>query len=92
VLTRGPRSECSSREDVSAVIHGQTLTFTNSELEKFTIAFNPRKDGSFSEIHVDEGGGIVEISGRVIAASIEADVINLPCHHHWHLKKESGSK
>jgi hypothetical protein len=57
-------------------------------VRKYTIGFYPDPDGSFHEIHTDEGGTSVDIRGRIIGDVIEADVINPPCEHHWHLKKE----
>jgi hypothetical protein len=87
-LTKGSGSDCPTKEDVSVTIHGETLTFTNSALKNYTIAFYPRPDGSFVETHVDEGGDTVEIRGHIIEDVIEADVYNPPCEHHWRLKKK----
>jgi hypothetical protein len=90
VLTKGSDLMCPAKENVSVTIHGQTLTFTNSALEKFTITFDPNRGGSFGELY--GGGDIVKIHGRVIGEVIEADVTNYdtnpPCEHHWHLKKD----
>jgi len=79
---------CPAEEDVSVTIHGETLTFTNSALKKFIIGFDPRQDGSFHEIHTEEGGATVDIVGRIDGDVIDADVTNPPCEQHWHLKKE----
>jgi hypothetical protein len=88
-LTKGAAGPvCPSEEDVSVIIHGETLTFTNSVLKKFTITFYPSQDGSFGETYTDEGGAAVRIRGRVTGDVIDADVINPPCEHHWHLKRE----
>jgi hypothetical protein len=88
VLTKGEGSQCFPAEDnVSVTIHGETLTFTNSQLKKFLIAFNPHQDGSFSQISVDVDGDTVTIQGRIAGGFLDADVINPPCEHHWHLKK-----
>jgi hypothetical protein len=87
-LVKGSGPLCPAEEDVSVTIHGQTLTFTNSALKKFTIGFYLNQDGSFSQIYVDEGGDTVNIHGHVIEGVLDADVTNPPCEHHWHLKKE----
>ena len=36
VLTKG---SCAAADDVSVIIHGETLTFTNSALKKFVVGF-----------------------------------------------------
>jgi hypothetical protein len=87
-LVKGSGPTCPAEESVSLTIRGETLTFTNSVLKKFTIAFYPNPDGSFGQIYVDEGGDTVNIKGRVTGDVIEADVTNPPCAHHWHLQKE----
>jgi hypothetical protein len=79
---------CPAEENVSVIIHGQTLTFTNKVLENFIISFYPSQDGSFGEIYTGEGGGAVRIRGRVIGDVIEADVTNPPCEHHWRVTRE----
>jgi hypothetical protein len=89
VLTRGPGAQCPATEDVSVTIHGATMHFTNSQLKNSVIAFYPKRDGSFGEIYVDEGGDTVTIHGRVNGDIIEADVNNPPCEHHWHLRIET---
>ena len=89
VLTKdsaGP--ECPAEDDVSVTINGETLTFTNSALKKFGLAFYPRQDGAFGSTYTDQGGDVVRIRGRVIGDVIDADVTNPPCEHHWHLKKQ----
>jgi hypothetical protein len=88
VLTKGPSSGCPTTEDVSITITGSVLTFTDSELRSFPIDFEPRPDGSFDEISINLGGTTVDIHGRVTGSSLEADVINPPCVHHWHLEKK----
>jgi hypothetical protein len=88
-LVKGSDPTCVTQEDVSVTIHGETLTFTNSDLKKAGISFYPGRDGSFGETYVDEGGDTVKIHGRVIGNVIEADVTNPPCEHHWHLTKEN---
>jgi hypothetical protein len=87
VLTKGSGPQCPAEDDVSVTIHGETLTFTNSALKNFLIAFNPNQDGSFSQIYVDAGGDAVTIQGRVTGGFLDADVTNPPCEYHWHLKK-----
>ena len=89
VLTKGSASSmCPAADDVSVTIHGETLTFTNSALKKFTEPFFPGSDGSFGETYTDEGGAVVHYHGRIVGDIIEADVTNPPCEYHWHLKKE----
>jgi hypothetical protein len=86
--TAGP--SCPAEDDVSATIHGATLTFTDSELKKFDISFYPSPDGSFGETY--QGGDTVNIRGRITGDVIEAEVTDYgsdpPCEHHWQLKKE----
>jgi hypothetical protein len=80
---------CPADEDVTVRIRGKTLTFTNSRLKNFTIAFYVRQDGSFRQSHVHSQGAYVNIKGRVVGGLIEADVTDPPCEHHWHLEKVS---
>ena len=88
VLTKGSDRTCPAEDNVSVIIHGETLSFTNSALRNFVIGFYPKQDGSFHQISADKGGATVDIWGRVIGDGIEADITNPPCEHHWHLKKE----
>lgn len=92
LLTKGPGPVCPAEDDVSAIIRGKTLTFTDSGSRSFTIGFSPRQDGSFRQAYVDIGGSYVIIRGRIVGDVIEADVTNAPCQHHWHLKKEHRSQ
>jgi hypothetical protein len=88
-LTKGSAGPtCPAQDDVSVTIHGETLTFTNSALKKFGMAFYPRQDGSFGSTYTDEGGAVVSIRGRIAGDVIDADVHNPPCEHHWHLNKQ----
>jgi hypothetical protein len=64
------------------------LTFTNSALQNYAIGFDPHPDGTFTETHVDVGGDIVEIQGRINGGILNADVTNPPCEHHWRLEKK----
>jgi hypothetical protein len=86
-LTKGSGPRCPADDNVSVKIHGGALTFTNNALQKFVMGFHPRKDGSFRQSHVYKGGAFVNIKGRVVGNSLEADVVNPPCQHHWRLKK-----
>jgi hypothetical protein len=93
ILTKGSAGpECPAEDDVSVTIHGETLTFTNSVLKKFTQPFDPDPDGSFGQTYTAEGGAVVHYHGRIVGDVIEADVANYgtnpPCEHHWHLKKQ----
>jgi len=81
-------ANCPATDDVTVTIKGETLTFTNSALKKYTMAFDPNKDGSFQDVSIDVDGGTVDIHGRVVGDVIDADVNNPPCEHHWHLKKK----
>jgi hypothetical protein len=88
-LTKGSAGpNCPAEDNVSVTIHGETLTFTNSILKKFTESFYPGPDGSFGETYTDEGGAVVHYHGRIIGDVMDADVSNPPCEYHWHLKKE----
>ena len=86
-LTKGSGPMCPADEEVSVKIRGGTLTFTNNTLQNFVIGFHPRQDGSFRQSHVHQQGAFVNIKGRVTGDFLEADVINPPCEHHWHLQK-----
>ena len=56
VLIKGSDPYCPAEDDVSVIIHGEMLSFTDSALRKFRIGFYPSQDGSFGEISVGEGG------------------------------------
>ena len=89
VLTKGSAGAgCPAEDDVSVTIHGETLTFTNSALKKFTQGFFPAPDGSFGETYTDAGGAVFHYHGRIIGDVIEADAENPRCEYHWHLKKQ----
>jgi hypothetical protein len=89
VLTKGIASPtCPAEDDVSVIIHGETLTFTNSVLKNFTQPFYPRPDGSFGETYTDAGGAVVHYHGHVAGDVMDVDAENPPCKYHWHLKKE----
>jgi hypothetical protein len=89
VLTKGDRSaNCIRQEDVSVVIKTGTLTFTDSALKNYTIGFDPHPDGSFNQLRVYIGGSVVDIHGRIVGDTLDADVTNSPCEHHWHLEKK----
>jgi hypothetical protein len=87
VLTKGPPGQCPAEESVSVTINDGALTFTNSALQNYAIGFDPHPDGTFTETHVDIGGDIVEIHGRITGGVLNADVTNPPCEHHWRLEK-----
>jgi hypothetical protein len=91
VLTKGLASgRCPAEDDVSVTIHGETLTFTNSALQKFTEPFYPGPDGSFGQTYTGEGGGTVRYHGRIVGDVMDTDVSNsaiAPREYHWHLKK-----
>jgi hypothetical protein len=88
VLTKGNASSCPTQEDVSVTITDGIMTFTNSALRNFAMGFEPHPDGSFSQVHVDIGGDVVDIRGRIVGDTLDADVANAPCEHHWHLQKK----
>jgi hypothetical protein len=89
LLTKGSTSMCPAEEDVSAMIHGEVMTFSNSALQKVGMGFHPRQDGSFSQLYEDIGGAYVIIRGRIVGDVLDADVTQNPCAYHWHLKKQS---
>ena len=67
LLTKGSGPMCSVDEGVTVTIHGQTLTFTDPNFQKFIVLeFYLRQDGSFGLIYVDAGGATVNIRGHVI--------------------------
>jgi hypothetical protein len=67
ILTKGsPSGECPAQDDVSVIIHGDTLTFTNSALKKFPEAFYPNKNGSFGKTYTDENGTVVHYHGHIV--------------------------
>ena len=53
-LAKGSGPMCPASDEVSVDIHGETLTFTNSRLQKFVMGFHPRQDGSFRQSHVNK--------------------------------------
>jgi hypothetical protein len=86
-LVSGPRN-CPGDESVSVTIQGEVLTFTNSQLQNYPLDFEPHPDGKFALQHVDIGGDIVDIQGRITGSVLEADVTNPPCVHHWRLERK----
>lgn len=88
VLSQGNPGACVAKEPVSATIHGDELTFTNSQAKDHTIAFYLRPDGSFVQLSADIGGHVVDIRGHVSAGVVDADVSSAGCTHHWHLEKQ----
>jgi hypothetical protein len=52
------------------------------------MGFEPHPDGSFRDISTDIEGGSVMIEGRIVGNVLDADVVNAPCEHHWHLTKK----
>jgi hypothetical protein len=89
VLTKDSGPGCPAEEEVSVIIQGKMLSFTNSALQSFIIPFNPHQDGSFNEVFIDpfDDDDTVTIYGRIAGGFLDADVINAPCEHHWRLKK-----
>jgi hypothetical protein len=85
---KGNPSERPTQDDVSVTINDGALTFTNSALQNYAMGFEPHPDGSFRQSHVDIGGDVVDISGRIVGDTLDADVTNAPCEHHWHLQKK----
>lgn len=88
VLTKGDTPTCPTEDNVSVTINGNVLTFTNSALKDFGIGFYPQPDGSFDKVDTEMGGDVVTIRGRVTGNTLDADVTNGPCQHHWHLEKK----
>ena len=87
VLTNGDKTFCPAEDNVSVTIKDDNLTFTDSNVKNYTIEFNPRPDGSFSELSANIGGTVVAIRGRINGNALDADVIGAHCQHHWHLEK-----
>jgi hypothetical protein len=89
VTNRGPADICPAEDNVSVTIQGDVLTFTNSAVQNYPIGgFDPGPDGKFDETHVDIGGDVVDIQGRIAGGVLEADVNNPPCEYHWRLEKK----
>ena len=88
VATKGPLGQCPAEESVSVTINDGVLTVTTSELRNYAIGFDPHPDGTFTVTHVDAGGRVVEIRGRITGGVLNADVINPPCEYHWRLEKK----
>jgi hypothetical protein len=91
-LIKGTASAmCPAEDSVSLTIKGNSMTFTDSALKKFTEPFEPHPDGSFSRIYIDAGGAAVEYLGHIVGDIIDAEVTNYltspPCVYRWHLKK-----
>src|SRR6516225_8222403 len=76
VLTKG---SCAAADDVSVIIQGETLTFTNSALKKSVMGFFVRQDGSFDQIDTDVDGDRVHIVGRITGQTIAGK----PGTPHW---------
>jgi hypothetical protein len=88
-LTKGPDSLCSTEEEkVSVSIDGETIRVTDSDINRFALAFHPGQDGSFDENYTDKEGDTVKVRGRVIGDVLDADVYYSPCGYHGHLKKK----
>ena len=96
VLTKGVASGiCPAEDDVSVIIHGETLTFTDSALKKFIEPFYPDPDGSFGQTYTGEEGDKIHYHGRIVGDVMDADVSNsaiAPCEYHWHLKKKKNNR
>lgn len=86
-LVKGSERNCSAQDNVSVTIRGETLTFTNDDLHKFTVGFYPRPDGAFGQAHSRQGGTAIRIRGRITKDIMEADVFGSSCQHHWHLRR-----
>jgi hypothetical protein len=88
MLTDGPADSCPAEENVSVIIQGDVLSFTDSALMNYGLPFNPEPDGTFTVDHVDESGVLMEIQGRVVGGVLDADVNDPPCEYHWSLEKK----
>jgi hypothetical protein len=86
-LTKGDPSACVDKEAVSATIHGETLTFTDSTAKSYTMSFSTHSDGSFVQLSSNIGGAVVDIRGRITGGVLDANVTSANCVHHWHLEK-----
>ena len=92
VVTKGSGPTCLGAQDVSVAIGNGVLTVTSGQYQGFALGFNPQPDGSFDETYVGNGGGYVDIRGRIVGDWLDADVTDPHCEHHWHLKKEHQSQ
>jgi hypothetical protein len=88
ILMSGPSDDCPAEDNVSVTINGNVLTFTDSALRNYAIGFYPSPDGTFDDIHVEVGGDVWEVQGRIVGGVLDAEVNNPPCEHHWSLEKK----
>jgi hypothetical protein len=88
VRTKGPPEFCPAEDAVSLTIHDGVLTFTDSPLKNYSIGFYPHPDGTFIQQHVELGGTVVDIRGRITGRVLDADVTNPPCEHHWRVERK----
>jgi hypothetical protein len=87
VRTKGDQPTCPVENSVSARIQGASLTFNDSTLHDFVTGFDPNPDGTFGQTYVDAGGGTLQIRGHIKGGTLDADVMQGLCGHHWHLKR-----
>jgi hypothetical protein len=80
---------CVGRENVTVVIAGSTLKFTNREWQGISMGFNPGSDGSFGGAVEDPGGHVVDVRGVATPSTMDASVLNYGngCAYHWFLEK-----
>lgn len=85
----GKNASCQPVEDnVSVVVRGHVLEFTNDRLINKQIQFNLKPDGSFNQVHVDIGGSVVSIKGQITEGVLDAQVDDNTCKYQWHLTKK----
>jgi hypothetical protein len=84
-LVKGPALVCPDEENVSLIIRGDTLSFTDSQAHG-TIPFD--FTGSFYLSGLNKYEETMTIYGRIVGDTLDVDVTNPPCEHHWHLKKQ----
>lgn len=91
MLTKGPAESCPANENVSVTIHGDVLTFTNAAVRNYAMGFAPQPDGNFTNSHVEIGGDIVSIRGRIEGGVLDANVTHPRASIPGSLKRSSAA-
>jgi hypothetical protein len=90
VWVEGPKELCPEDKDVSAIIDGDSLNFSDSTMTTLSLKFAPDPDGSFSQTSNIIGITVVIIKGHIAGDIMDVDLANIStqCTHHWHLTKK----
>jgi hypothetical protein len=74
-------------EAVVAELGGAFADRASHALRNYAIGFYPSPGGTFDGTHVEVGGDVCEVQGRIVRGVLDAEVDNPPCEHHWPLEK-----